>query len=332
MIIRFSSSLLFIFLITSSICFAQQQYTEYQELEGSIQIGPTEEIALDKTARGYTLLLPDYEKEIRGLIVVFEGRRITLSNIPEDMIIHPHAFRRGLGVLYVSTGNPVNFFFEEESMITVKNLIKGASKKHNIPLDSLFYTGMSIGGTQALKFTIFCKKKPKKCDLAPDAVALVDSPLDMKRFWHATERAEKVDFHPIGAGEGVWVSYWLEKNLEGTPHENPQAYMEYSPYTYTAENTDNIGGNAKFLADVPIRAYHEPDVNWWIKNRRYGYYSMNSIDLAGLINALKILGNEDAQLVTTHNQRDNLDESPHTWSIVNNAKLLKWFASYIEKK
>ena len=317
---------------SSSVSFAQQQFTDYQDLEGSIQVGPTEEIALDKTSRGYTLLLPDYEKIIRGLVVVFEGRRITLENIPEDMLIHPDAFQRGLGVLYVSTGNPVNFFFEEESMITVRNLINDASETHNIPLDSLFYTGMSIGGTQALKFTIFCKKNPNECDLNPDAVALVDSPLDMKRFWQATERAEKVDFHPIGAGEGVWVSHWLEKNLGGTPYENPQAYTDYSPYTYTAENTENIGGNARFLADIPVRAYHEPDIDWWIKNRRYSYYSMNSIDLAGLVNSLKVLGNENAELITTHNQRKNLEESPHSWSIVNNEKLLEWFASYIDEK
>lgn len=331
MTIRFSSFLLLLFLI-SSICFAQQQFTDYEELEGSIQVGPTEEIAIDKTARGYTLLLPDYEKEIRGLVVMFEGRRITLSNIPEEMGIHPHVFRRGLGVLYVSTGIPANFFFEEESMITVKNLINKASENHNVSIDSLFYTGMSIGGTQALKFAIFCKKNPGKCDLTPDAVALVDSPLDMKRFWHAAERAEKVDFHPVGAGEGVWVSHWLEKNLGGTPHENPQAYLEYSPYTYTAEKIENIGGNAKFLADIAIRAYHEPDIEWWLKNRRYGYYSINSVDMAGLISALKILGNDDAQLVTTYNQRKNLEESPHSWRIVNNEKLMKWFASFIEKK
>ena len=325
---------IFVFLLllplTNSICFSQQQFTDYEDLKGSIQVGP-DGISIDKTARGYTLLLPDGNKEIRGLVVMFEGRRVTLSSISDEMIIHPHAFHRGLGVIYVSTGNPVNFFFDEESMITIRNIIRKACDEHNVTTNNLFFAGMSIGGTQALKFAIFCEKNPKKCGLIPDAVALVDAPLDMKRFWHATERAEKVDYHPSGAGEGVWVSYWLEKNLGGTPLENPQAYIDYSPYTYTAEKLKNIGGNAKYLADIPVRAYHEPDVNWWLENRRYGYYSMNSIDMAGLINALKILGNTDAQLITTHNQRKDPELSPHTWSIVNNEKLMSWFASFIDK-
>jgi len=72
-------------------------------------------------------------------VVVFEGRLITLSNIPEDMILHPHAFRRGLGVLYVSTGIPADFYFKEVSMITVKNLIIEASEEHNVSIDSIFY-------------------------------------------------------------------------------------------------------------------------------------------------------------------------------------------------
>jgi hypothetical protein len=324
--------LLLILVISCGICFAQQQFTNYEELEGSIQVGPTEEIALDKTARGYTLLLPDYKKEIRGLVVVFESRRITLSNIPEDMILHPHAFRRGLGVLYVSTGIPADFFFKEESMITVKNLIEEASEEQNVPIDNLFYAGFSIGGTQALKFTIFCKKNPKKCIITPDAVAIVDSPLDMKRFWYASERAEKLDFHPLSAGEGLWVSHWLEKNLDGTPKENPEAYVEYSPFTYTAEKVDNLGGNAKYLKDIPIHTYAEPDVNWHIKNRQRTYYSMNATDMAALVSDLKLMGNKEAQFISTHNRRDDIEGSPHSWSIVNNEKLMKWFGSYMEKK
>jgi len=153
----------------------------------------------------------------------------------------------------------------------------------------------------------------------------------MTRFWHTTERAEKLDFDPMSAGEGVWVSHWLEKNLGGTPSENSQAYIEYSPYTYTAENVDNLGGNAQYLKDIPIRTYAEPDINWHIKNRRRTYYSMNATDMASLVSDLKLIGNKETQFVSTHNKRDDVEGTTHTWSIVKK-KLMKWFASYIEKK
>ena len=37
-------------------------------------------------------------------------------------------------------------------------------------------------------------------------------------------------------------------------------------------------------------------MDWWIENRRKSYYDMNSIDLAALINQLRVLGNESAEL------------------------------------
>lgn len=309
---------------------AQTQITDYQNLEGTIQVGPTEDATVERTERGYTLLLPEGEQEVNGLVVVFEGGRRTLENISEPMKLHPHAFEQNLGLLYVSTGHPADFYFEDESMRTVRDLIREATRKHDLPPDNLSYVGFSLGGTQALKFTVFCQKHPSTCSLTPDSIAVVDAPLDMTRFWRATERAERIDFHRLGAGEGRWVSHWLETNLGGTPHENPDAYVEYSPYTYTWENTDELGGNAQHLKDIPIRTYTEPDVNWRIEHRRMSYYSMNAIDMAALVNDLKIMGNDEAELIATHDRRAKPEESPHTWSMVDNSELVAWLASKIE--
>lgn len=54
---------------------------------------------------------------------------------------------------------------------------------------------------------------------------------------------------------------------------------------------------------------------------------MNSIDLAALVAALHLAGNDRAELVTTHRARKGYEDgaSPHTWSIVDNAELLDWF-------
>ena len=114
--------------------------------------------------------------------------------------------------------------------------------------------------------------------------------------------------------------------MGGTPDKTYDRYLAYSPYTHGAP----VGGNASYLVDLPIRAYHEPDVDWWIEHRRKSYYEMNSLDLAGLITELKIQGNEDTELVTTYQQRDGHDEgsSPHTWSIVDNADLIRWFLEH----
>jgi hypothetical protein len=56
---------------------------------------------------------------------------------------------------------------------------------------------------------------------------------------------------------------------------------------------------------------------------------MNSIDLAALINELKLRGNRQAELITTHQVRAGYAKgsSPHTASIVDHEKLLDRFLS-----
>jgi hypothetical protein len=332
MIRRLTVLFLLSFWLYPASSWAQKQFADYEKLEGSIQVGPTEDITLPRTWRGYSLLLPEHDEPVEGLIIVFSGHR-TLETISEPMKIYDRAFEQNLGVLSVSTGIPNDFYFQDERMLMVRSFIREAAERHgelmSRSLENLSYVGFSIGGTQALKFTVFCQKHSSKCSLTPDSVTVVDAPLDMIRFWRATERAERVDFHRLSAGEGKWVSHWLEKNLGGTPHENREAYVEYSPYTYIWENAgDNLGGNAQYLKDIPVRAYTEPDVQWSIKHRRKSYYSKNAIDMAALVNDLKIMGNDNAELIATHNQRTNPEESPHSWSIVDEPELMKWIASH----
>jgi hypothetical protein len=46
---------------------------------------------------------------------------------------------------------------------------------------------------------------------------------------------------------------------------------------------------------MPVRLYTEPDIRWWMENRKVDYYSMNAVDAAALILQLQLLGNRQAQ-------------------------------------
>jgi hypothetical protein len=151
----------------------------------------------------------------------------------------------------------------------------------------------------------------------------------MERFWRECAQAESLGFHPAAAAEGAWVTDHLEEHLGGTPDEVPEAYRAYSPYCRSAPG----GGNVARLVGVAVRAYTEPDVRWWIETRRKDYYAMNAVDAAALVNRLLILGNEEAELVTTHGQGVHPDGTrhPHSWSIVDNEELAAWFASFLRE-
>ncbi|RMD92002.1 MAG: hypothetical protein D6813_06640 [Calditrichaeota bacterium] len=311
--------ILCIFFITN--LFAQRVIDKKIPVKGDIFL--TEGIAIPKTDRGYTLWLPENEK-VKGLVVFTHARRDTVHS---EFIID-YALSKQLAVLYATTENRLEFFFEDDKIQEIENYIHEVITNHNIPDSNLLYCGMSLEGTRALKLAMFSQSNQSKYKLVPKAIAICDSPLDMVRFHREMVKAKELNFNPITANEGTWVSGYLERNLGGTPIDTLKAYIDYSPYCYAA----NGGPNLNLLENIAIRCYTEPDVNWWIETRRKDYYSMNAIDLAALINELKIRGNQNAELIITQNKGYQEDGSrhPHTWNIVDEKELVDWFIELIE--
>lgn len=100
-------------------------------------------------------------------------------------------------------------------------------------------------------------------------------------------------------------------------------YVDYSPFIYKNENKKKTA----LFKDTPIRMYHEPDINWWVENRAKDYNTINSVDLAGFYNALRLAGSESVELMTTYQKRKDFEKgsSPHSWTIVDNVELVDWF-------
>ena len=57
-----------------------------------------------------------------------------------------------------------------------------------------------------------------------------------------------------------------------SPDEVPEAYAHASPVTAFAEQ----GGNLKYLRDIPIRMYTEPDVLFFLEHMT-DLYSLNAL-------------------------------------------------------
>lgn len=310
-------------------CTAQRIVERYDDVGGFLRIGPEPERRIPMTERGYSLVLPDgAPSTVRGVVVFVDPRRFDSSLFrAEPGSFEVEALARDLAVLHITTGDPLDFLFEEEQVAELVGRIGVVLRKNDLPNASLFLAGLSLGGTRTLRVANFISANSSEVGFRLRAVAIVDAPLDMERLLETERRAAVLAFHPASEDEGRWVTYLLETNLGRNPRTASSKYRAYSPFTHGAPD----GGNAVLLRDIPIRAYHEPDVDWWIENRGKSYYDMNSLDLAALINALRILGNEHAELVTTHQRREGYADgtSPHTWSIVDNRDLVQWFLSHV---
>ena len=317
---------LIIFCTAFNFTLAQKIYQHEEKLVG--QIFFTERIAIPVENAGYTLVLPD-DNEADGLVVFLNSNR-DAGKVVEEQSLEFYALQNNLGILFVTTGNKFEFFFSEDSIKKVDRYISEVIDSYNIPKQNLFFAGMSLSGTRALKYAQFCAEGKSEFGLFPAAVAVCDAPLDFVRFWKEADKAKRLNFNPITANEGEWVTGYLEKNLGGTPKEKLKSYQNFSVYCYI----DDKGGNASLLKNIPVRAYTEPDVLWWMETRRKDYYAMNALDLAAMVNELNILGNENAELIITYDKGFKPDGTrhPHSWSIVDNEDLVKWFLTFFDKK
>ncbi|KAA3637859.1 MAG: hypothetical protein DWQ02_06130 [Bacteroidetes bacterium] len=302
---------------------AQQVINVEEKVEGNIHLA--EGISIPKINPGYTLWAPE-TGEVKGLIVFTRSRRDTINS---DVLID-EALKNHLAVLYATTDNRLEFFFETSRMQEIEKYIFQAVSQLDIPKQNILFCGMSLEGTRALKLATFSQSEVAKYHLKPMAIAICDAPLDMIRFHKEMVKAKTLEFHASATNEGYWVSSYLEKNLGGTPEDNLEAYIQYSPYNYLNDG----GPNVEALSEISIRAYTEPDVQWWMETRRKDYYAMNSIDLAALINTLNIKGNSNAELILTENKGYLWDgrRHPHSWSIVDEPEMIQWFLKLIGEK
>lgn len=313
----------FISFLLFSCTLLQAQRVINVEMPASGEIQLSDDVVIPKINPGYTLWLPDKGNPV-GLIVFTHERRDTLQT---DFMID-YALKNQLAVLYATTDNRVEFFFDNQRMLEIEAYIREVITDWHIPQANLLYCGMSLEGTRALKLAIFGQGPLSRYHLHPKAIAICDAPLDMVRFHKEGTKAKNLNFNPIAADEGAWVTQYLQANLGGTPLDTLPAYIQYSPYCYLADGGESL----QYLQSVALRAYTEPDVNWWIETRRKDYYGMNAIDLAALVNELKISGNTKAELIITQDKGYSPEgkRHPHNWSIVDEKELIDWFLGLIK--
>jgi hypothetical protein len=114
------------------------------------------------------------------------------------------------------------------------------------------------------------------------------------------------------------------------PKADPAFFWNISPYS----QSDSEHRSLKTLLTIPVRIYNEPDINWYIDNRRIDFYCINSLDGSAIINWLKSLGNSNAELMITTNKGYRISQKirhPHSWSIVDGQELLGWITKATNK-
>jgi pimeloyl-ACP methyl ester carboxylesterase len=222
----------------------------------------------------------------------------------------------------IASPNGSGSYTADASLEELEGLIAAVRDKFNIPSGKVAIGGFSGGGMGAMRYAQFCAKSERRKN-RPVAVFVVDSPLDYEHFFLAAElHLKQLALGGRDLAEDRGIVKMLREELGGSPTEAPGAYRRQSPVSILVAD----GGNARLLKETPIRIYIEPDINWRIENWNRDIYTTNIPDATALINILRLLGNRDAELITTSGKgyRPDGSRNPHSWSIVDEPGLAKW--------
>jgi hypothetical protein len=289
----FAIFLLFFFIHCS--LFGQRTIEHYTKVNDSLRIGNGKTDFLPYNNKGFTLVLPDSTKGVSGVLVSLEDDKFDLK-ADSTQQIYKQASAKGFAVLYLSTGIPADFYFSKQSLAFVDTTLLDVFQRFNLPHQNIFFLGVSLAGHRALKYIEYVKTGSSRFKPQVKGIVLCDSVLDWVRQWYEEKKALRDHFAPSAVFSAKLVTYVFENRLKGTPKNNLETYLEFSPYSYF----DAKNRNLKYFTDLTIRAYTEPATYYWMNERKKGVFDTNFPDMVGIINELKLLGNQKNELIVFH--------------------------------
>ena len=279
----------------------------------------------DKNTELYYLkLIPS--GNIKGAIVILPSGGETIQDLLKQIALPKLAFNEGIATIIPS----INWGTENRAaeIEILDKIFEEVVNQHKIPKEKFVIGGLSNGGMISLIYTQQSVKDKKNTYLLPKGVFGLDVPLDKAHLYEYCQREIERNFSDLGVGEAKWIMNSYNEIYGGSPKEFPEKYIEASIYSNGIEN----GGNAKYLIDIPIRMYTDLDVNWLINERRRDLYDWNGTDIVAMINDLKLMGNNDANVKISMGKGVKIDgtKHPHSWSIMDNKDCFNWIKNLIE--
>lgn len=274
----------------------------------------------DTTQNYYVTVHP--KEKIKGAIILLPG----FGELPKQTLtewdIHKYASDAGYMTIIPALGDWSFFYVDELSHKKLNQFIEAVFKKYNLNKKSFFIGGASLGGTMAVQYTqrAYLDKSTLR---KPTAVFALDPPLDIERLYNCMTTTNRPKKNPISIQEDNYITNRIQQEFKTNPESEPEFFWKVSPYAQSDPDHTSL----KTLLSVPIRIYNEPDIKWYIENRSIDYYCINSIDSAAMINWLKSLGNDKAELIITSGKgyrNKNKLRHPHSWTIADGGELINW--------
>lgn len=216
------------------------------------------------------------------------------------------------GFLIVAPELHNSLFADQKTINELNEICKSNCQKYNI--SNLVIGGFSSGGAVAVGYTEYLLSLDTVSRLK--GIFTIDPPLDLTRLYASAERRINYKCQGLIMKEGYSIKRQLENTLGGSPASKPDQYVIHSSYSAN----DSNGGNAKYLKNIPIRLYSEPDLDFVRKTycTDLQFNDINASDLESLYKFLLRMGNKNAEYITT------AGKGFHSWNIVDATDCADW--------
>ncbi len=274
---------------------------------------------------GYYLAVKPQTEKIDGVLILLPGFGQRAETIFPETKLHNVGYLNNILTIGFSQG--AKLYADKETQDKLTNVLKDILKRYKIEESKFVIGGYSAGGTVALRYTELCKQYPDKFPISPKGVFVVDSPIDIFTFYELLEENIENKYSEVAVQEAEWVTN-LIKNDHGIPKENIDYYKEINPFSMNKK----YGENEKWLKNMPVRVYHDVDIEWRLVNRNQPVSTQSYLVTSELINRLLLMGNQRAEFMQTYQTgyRSNGMRHPHSWSIVDEVECIQWLKKIIK--
>lgn len=261
----------------------------------------------------YTYLEP--AQEIKGILILLPGWGESTQSIFEKTKLP--SILAGNGFVTVVPQLHQTMFADDYTISELNALLKILSGQYHSDQLHLVVGGLSAGGAVAIDYAEYLLSAENQQHLK--GVFAIDPPLDLTRMYRSQEN--KINYNcknKLIAKEGNMIKKYLLKALNGSPKDNPDTYLKFSAFSADAPD----GGNAKYLKNIPVRLYSEPDLDFVRKTfcEQLQPEDINAFDLEKLNKFLAGIGNAKARYITT------TGKGFHSWNILEPADCAVWIA------
>ena len=290
----------------------------YNKIKEVPPYNPTKKVTLALDAidtEEYEVIKPSGEQ--KGVLILFPGFPETPDNIKREFKIVQPALKKGIALVLMKFNQ--RLWLNTQEKFRLASSFNQLFVKHDLDSVNVFIGGFSSGGNVSLLLANHLAETNNL--IQPKGVFVIDSPVDLLGLYEIAQRNIQRNASSISIQESTRIIQRFEQNF-GSPEGSLENYEMASIYTKKTNNIHNLA----HLADIKIRLYTEPDIQWWQENRQNEYEDMNAYFIKNLSGELiKKYGNQ-VEYIPTQNKgyRANGQRHPHSWAIVEIDNLLKW--------